>query len=283
MCAKKRRKFLRNIKKRGVIMTAPTKTPAKRAKRGKKAGLPAPAPPPAEVVEFDPDLSITNRHFVKARLDDLVGYLESAVGSNEKKFEEQCYAAMASVWGMSPKDHAEARLLVQMQVTHDAAIRALIQVGRSKYLPQTQTFGNLATKLLRTYQGQMETLARMRRGGEQVIRHIHVDNRGGRAVIADNVQIRGHENEKVDDQSHATRTIGSGTALPSADAFGNGMPITGCEGQTEMSDARRHQSGRANRQPKRADARRSLCRDTGDNSAPQRHRTDGVNAPIAKS
>ena len=264
-------------------MTAPTKTPAKRAKRGKTAGLPAPAPPPAEVVEFDPDLSITNRHFVKARLDDLVGYLESAVGSNEKKFEEQCYAAMASVWGMSPKDHAEARLLVQMQVTHDAAIRALIQVGRSKYLPQTQTFGNLATKLLRTYQGQMETLARMRRGGEQVIRHIHVDNRGGRAVIADNVQIRGHENEKVDDQSHATRTIGSGTALPSADAFGNGMPITGCEGQTEMSDARRHQSGRANRQPKRADARRSLCRDTGDNSAPQRHRTDGVNAPIAKS
>jgi hypothetical protein len=36
MCAKERRKFLRNIKKRGVIMTAPTKTPAKRAKRAKR-------------------------------------------------------------------------------------------------------------------------------------------------------------------------------------------------------------------------------------------------------
>jgi hypothetical protein len=283
MCAKKRRKFMRDIKKRGVIMTAPAKTPAKRGKRGKRTGLPAPAPAPAEVVEFDPNLSITNHHFVTARLDDLFEYMRSVVGENDKKFQEQCYAAMASVWGMSPKDHAEARLLVQMHVTHDAAIRALTQVGRSNSFRQTQTFGNLATKLLRTYQGQMETLARMRRSGEQVIRHIHVDNRGGQAVIADNVQIRGHENEKVDDQSHATQTIGSGTALPSADTFGNGMPIAGCEGQAEMQDARRHQSGAAPRQPKRTDARRSLCRDAGDDTPPQRHRTDGINAPIAKS
>jgi hypothetical protein len=268
MCAKKRRKLLRNIKKRGVIMTAPTKTPAKRAKRGKKTGLPAPAPAPAEVLEFDPDLSITNRHFVKARLDDLMGCIRSVVGENDKKFEEQSYAAMASVWGMSPKDHAEARLMVQMQLTHDAAIQALTQVGRSKYLPQTQTFGNLAAKLLRTYQGQMETLARTRRGGEQVIRHIHVDNRGGQAVIAENVQTGGSENGKIDDQSHATRKIGGGPALLGADAFGNGVPITGCEGQAKMPDARRHQSGRANRQPKRTEARRSLSRDTGDDSAP---------------
>ena len=115
-------------------------------------------------MESDPDLSITNHHFAKARLNDLFGHIRSVVGDNEKKLEEQFYAAMASVWGMLPKDHAEARMLVQMRVIHDAAIQALIQVERSKYLPQTQTFGNLATKLLRTYQGQMESLAGMRRG-----------------------------------------------------------------------------------------------------------------------
>lgn len=58
-------------------------------------------------------------------------------------------------------------------------------------MPTAQTFGNLAAKLLRTSQGQMETLARMRRGGEQVVKHIHVDNRGGQAVIAENVATGG--------------------------------------------------------------------------------------------
>ena len=44
---------------------------------------------------------------------------------------------------------------------------------------------------------QMETLARMRRGGEQVVRHVHVDNRGGQAVIAENVHTGGREMEKL--------------------------------------------------------------------------------------
>jgi hypothetical protein len=127
-----------------------------------------------------------------------------------------------------------------MYVTHDAAIRALSQLGSAEWVPTAQTFGNLATKLLRTSQGQMETLARMRRGGEQVVRHVHVDNRGGQAVIAENVQTGGKGNGKIDDQSHATGTAGLGPALLGADPFGNGVPIPGREGEAAMSDARRN-------------------------------------------
>jgi len=150
---------------------------------------------------------------------------------------------LSFIESMEPQNQAEALLLVQMYVTHDAAIRALSQLGSAEWVPTAQTFGNLATKLLRTSQGQMETLARMRRGGEQVVRHVHVDNRGGQAVIAENVQTGGKGNGKIDDQSHATGAAGVGPALPSPDPFGNGVPIPSREGAEAVPYARRHESG----------------------------------------
>ena len=83
----------------------------------------------------------------------------------------------------------------------------------------------------------------MRRGGEQVMRHVHVDNRGGQAVIAENVHTGGKGNRKNDDQSHATGADGLAPALLGADPFGNGVPIPSREGQTAMQDARRDESG----------------------------------------
>ena len=79
-------------------------------------------------------------------------------------------AALSFIESMEPQNQVEVLLLVQMYVTHDAAIRALAMLGSAEWVPQAQTFGNLAAKLLRTSQGQMDTLARMRRGGEQVAR-----------------------------------------------------------------------------------------------------------------
>lgn len=144
---------------------------------------------------------------------------------------------------MEPQNQAEALLLVQMYVTHDAAIRALSMMGKAEWVPQIQTFGNLATKLLRTSQGQMDTLARMRRGGEQVVRHIHVDNRGGQAVIAETVNTGGPKNGKIDEQSDAAGAAGVGSALPCTDPIGNGVPITSREGEEALQNARRDQSG----------------------------------------
>ncbi len=178
---------------------------------------------------------------VNARANELLKYLGSVGADNDGRYN----AALSFIESMAPRDQAEVLLLVQMYVTHDAAIRALSQLGSAEWLPTAQTFGNLATKLLRTSQGQMETLARMRRGGEQVVRHVHVDNRGGQAVIAENVHTGGKENGKVDDQSHATGASGIGPALLGADPFGNGVPISSRERAETVPYARGHESGSA--------------------------------------
>lgn len=176
---------------------------------------------------------------VNARANELLKYLGSVGADNEGRYN----AALSFIESMAPRDQAEALLLVQMYCTHDAAIRALSQLGSAEWVPTAQTFGNLATKLLRTSQGQMETLARMRRGGEQVVRHVHVDNRGGQAVIAENVHTGGKGNGKIDDQSHATGAAGVGPALLGADPFGNGVPIPSREGPEAVPYARGHESG----------------------------------------
>jgi len=177
---------------------------------------------------------------VNARANELLKYLGSVGADNAERYN----AALSFIESMEPKNQAEALLLVQMYVTHDAAIRALSQLGSAEWAPTMQTFGNLATKLLRTSQGQMETLARMQRGGEQVVRHIHVDNRGGQAVIAENVHAGGNENGKSDDQSRATGATGIGTTLFGKDPLGFGVPISSGAGEETLPNARGYQSGR---------------------------------------
>ena len=176
---------------------------------------------------------------VNARASELLKYLGSVGTDSTDRYN----AALSFIESMEPQNQAEALLLVQMYVTHDAAIRALSMMGKAEWVPQIQTFGNLATKLLRTSQGQMDTLARMRRGGEQVVRHIHVDNRGGQAVIAETVNTGGPKNGKIDEQSDAAGAAGVGSALPCTDPIGNGVPITSREGEEALQNARRDQSG----------------------------------------
>lgn len=176
---------------------------------------------------------------VNARANELLRYLSSVGADNEGRYN----AALSFIESMEPRDQTEALLLVQMYVTHDSAIRALCQLGTAEWVPTAQTFGNLAAKLLRISSNQMETLAKLRRGGEQVIRHVHVDNRGGQAVFADNVQTGG-QNDKIDGQSHATGATGESAAMLGQDTEGNGVPITGGQGQEKVPDARRDKSGR---------------------------------------
>ena len=176
---------------------------------------------------------------VNARANELLKYLGSVGADSADRYN----AALSFIESMEPQNQAEALLLVQMYVTHDAAIRALSQLGSAEWMPQFQTFGNLATKLLRTSQTQMEALARMRRGGEQVVRHVHVDNRGGQAVIAENVHTGGQRNGKIDNESHTTGATGVGPALLGADPFGNGVPIPSCEGAEAVPYARGDESG----------------------------------------
>lgn len=177
---------------------------------------------------------------VNARANELLNYLGSVNAETASRYN----AALSFIESMEPQNQAEVLLLVQMYATHDAAIRSLSQLGKAEWVDNARMFGNLSAKLLAAYRTQFESINKTRRGGEQVIRHVHVDNRGGQAVFADSVQTGG-QNEKLNEQSQATRTASKGTAMLGQDAEGNGVPVTSGERQEEVPNARRNQSGRA--------------------------------------
>src|SRR5690349_973518 len=108
--------------------------------------------------------------------------------------QEECTVpvriALAIVAGIAPTNEAEALLAVQMVCAHHAAADMTRRAMRADRIDCKQTYANLATKFSRTYLAQMEGLAKIRRGGEQVVKHVHV-NEGGQAVIAGTVNTRG--------------------------------------------------------------------------------------------
>jgi hypothetical protein len=93
-------------------------------------------------------------------------------------------AALAAIDGIRPGDEIEAMLAVQMVATYEMAMDMLMRAKKADLTPTLQECGSLAVKLLRTYTAQVETLARLRRGGEQlvIVQHVNV-NDGGQAIV----------------------------------------------------------------------------------------------------
>lgn len=114
-----------------------------------------------------------------------------------------------------------------------------------EFLPATETYMRLALKAQAQSRATIEALERLLNGREQTVRHVHVDNRGGQAVIAENVHNRGEGNGKTGDQSHATGAVGECAALPGAHPQGNGMPVPGGQREEPLQDARRDESWRS--------------------------------------
>ena len=75
-------------------------------------------------------------------------------------------------------------LAVQMVATHFAATRALRRLKGSDTVPQQDSNGNLAVKLLRTFAAQTEALQRYRGKGQQKVTVEHVlVHTGGQAIV----------------------------------------------------------------------------------------------------
>jgi len=120
--------------------------------------------------------------------------------------------------------------------------RSALNMG--EYMDAAERYMRLALKAQAQSRATIEALERITNGREQTVRHVHVDNRGGQAVIADTINTGGSGNGKSDVQSYATGAAGSGPAMLGADPCGNGVPIPGSEGAEAVQDARRHKSGR---------------------------------------
>lgn len=103
------------------------------------------------------------------------------------------------------------------------------------YPDAADRYMRLALKAQANCRATLEALGKLSRGGEQVVRHIHVDNRGGQAMIAKTIQTGGG-NEKIARQPQ-TLAITSEPALPCTHSLGQTLPGSS-DAERALQDAR---------------------------------------------
>lgn len=92
--------------------------------------------------------------------------------------------ALAAIAGMTPKDHIETMLCVQMVSIHNATMALARRLLRAETLIQQDSAERALNRLARTFAAQVETLKNYRRGGAQRITVEHVTvNEGGQAIV----------------------------------------------------------------------------------------------------
>lgn len=139
--------------------------------------------------------------------------------------------------------HYRAMLAMQADALNgmftELSRRAAANMG--EYLNATQLYLRLGLKAQAQCRATIEALEQMTSGHVQTVKHVHV-NEGGQAVIADEFHhhTRGQENGQSSEQPHAT---GAEAACPSPtlsgpESFGQSVPLSSCEGQAAVPDAR---------------------------------------------
>ncbi|WP_018261446.1 hypothetical protein [Methylobacterium sp. WSM2598] len=158
---------------------------------------------------------------------------------------QQLNAALAAVGGLAPRNEAEAMLAVQIVATHEAAMSMISRAKGAKDTAAMERFGTLATKLQRTFLAQLETLAKIRRGGEQkvTVEHVYVAP-GGQAIVGAVAMPggggsleNGHQPcEPADDRALATSPV---APLLRQDPARDGVPVPRHEGPEALPSPRR--------------------------------------------
>jgi hypothetical protein len=157
-------------------------------------------------------------------------------------------AALAVIDGLKPANEAEALLALQMVAAHLGAMRCLSLSSQARQLVQFQVHGELANKFMRTYASHLETLSKLRRGGEQTVKveHVHV-YQGGQAVVGDINVSRGEGVREIDKQPQApgSATLVSSEKVRSEDAVRRSLPRASYKRKAKVPHARRQVARRA--------------------------------------
>jgi hypothetical protein len=97
--------------------------------------------------------------------------------------EQQHNAAIANMASVEPENELEATLAAQMVMANECAVRSMRGMVGTDVSEHHKMYGDMANKFLRTFTAQVEALTRLRRGGEQVVKHVYVAD-GAQAVFA---------------------------------------------------------------------------------------------------
>jgi hypothetical protein len=150
------------------------------------------------------DGSIENRTLHSMRLYEAFGsrsngFIEDAIGrlsmavrltGDDEKDSHTLTGAAAVVGAVAPMNELECAMALQMVAANEAALMCFERSRRAEYIEHASAYSNMANKAMRSFALHAEALAKLRRGGEQVVKHVHV-NEGGQAVIAGTVHTGG--------------------------------------------------------------------------------------------
>ena len=132
-------------------------------------------------------------------------------------------------------------MLTAQAVTLDAMFteysrRSLINAG--EYLGASQSYATMALKAQANCRTTVEGLAKIKRGGKQTVKVVHV-HQGAQAVVADTFN-QGGAGGKSSEQPHAKAADAPVTTLPGPDETRDGVPLPSNE-ERPVSYARREE------------------------------------------
>lgn len=155
------------------------KSPVRVRLRRINAGLSKPYPPSGDDVEWwarlKAALGTSSSDFVNATLLQLQSAARLPNGGIS---EIAMNAALSFVENTKPQSELEAALVIQMACTHAAGMAVLSRLGGAHGGDRhVASMAAAASRLLRAYALQLETLRRWRNGGSQYMRieHIHIE------------------------------------------------------------------------------------------------------------
>jgi hypothetical protein len=116
------------------------------------------------------------------------------------------------------------------------ARRSILNAGQ--YIAAAKDYANLAAKAQANCRTTIETLAKIKRGGSQTVKVVHV-HEGAQAVVADTINQGGVGAQSIK-QPQAKAADAPQPALPSPDEASNGVPVPG-NAERQMSHAWRQE------------------------------------------
>lgn len=131
------------------------------------------------LVRLENAFSTHGRAFALSSLNQLMTAARDGEGQID---ETRVNSMLAIVEGAKPESELQAALAIQMAIIHFATTTLLSRTMRADQLRQFDAAGNMAVKLARTFAVQAETLAKLQRKGEQVVKVVHV-HAGGKAIV----------------------------------------------------------------------------------------------------
>lgn len=206
--------------KRGAVGSLDSRSSAKRRGEAKQKGAPPRAKKTRELIE---DPGFGERPHIPRSItgsDDedfstnLVSQVVAAQSPDYSASDEQLGATLAAMAAMQPQDALEGMVGAQLIAIHHAAMacyrRAAID-GQSFHGWRESL--NQASKLSRTFAALSEALDRRRGKGQQRITVEHVHIHGGQAIVG-SVTSGAPGNQKLEEQSNATRAIAHQPSIP---------------------------------------------------------------------